>query len=129
MRHISFLSAGVLCLTWEYAKSSQVQESYHCLQKKNNHSIFDYPLNAKIETKYATFLYLDKQGKFDEVPGYDYEKQCLINYRNNPTPQNYLGLIDYVRNLRSGNSKPYYNLAESAEYRTMFDLGPIFDCY
>lgn len=58
-----------------------------------------------------------------------YEKQCFINYRNNPTPQNYLGLIDYVRDLRSGNSKPYYNLAESAEYRTTFDLGPIFDCY
>lgn len=105
------------------------EDLYHCLQKKTGHYDFTYLLNVEIEAKYATFLYLYNKGSFSDVPGYDDEKQCLIDYRENPTSQNYLYLIDYVRNLRSGNTKPYYNFPESPDYRHMYDIESVFSCY
>lgn len=73
---------------------------------------------------YFLLSLLDKHGKLDEMPGTDIEKQCFRDYKSHKTEENYLRLVNYVRNL----GPTYANMPENQNHRSMPQIG-IFKCY
>ena len=83
--------------------------------------------NLEVEGKYAIFLYLEKHGDLNEMPstgGTDVEIQCFRDYKSHKTEENYLRLVNYVRNL----GPTYANMPENQNHRSMPQIG-IFKCY
>ena len=101
-----------------------LEELLHCFQHLNGNYSESWFLNLEVEAKYAIFLYLDKHGKLDEMPGTDIEKQCFRDYQSNETEENYLRLVNYVRNL----GPTYANMSEDQNHRSMPHKF-VFNCY
>lgn len=101
------------------------EELFHCFQHINYGTFSnEWKLNVEIEAKYATYLYMDKHGRFDEVPGTDVEKQCFVDYRSDPSDYNYARIVDYVRSL----GPTYMGMSEDSSHRSMPELF-VFNCY
>ena len=116
-------SYNIVCSTDAIQHHTLVEELFHCLQLINGNYSSQWALNVEVEAKYAAFLYAMRNGEFDALPGYTSDKQPFIDYQEDPSETNYLGILEYVRNL-SG----YGEMRESASHRDMRNLGTMFDC-
>ena len=101
------------------------EELFHCLQH-TSYGDFpkDWKMNVEVEAKYATFLFMDRQGCLEEFLSTDAEKRCFNDYRSAPTPDNYSRLVNYVRDL----APAYKNMPEDSTHRSMPNTF-IFNCY
>ena len=114
-------------LTEYISEYALLEELYHCFQHLNGNYSKSWHLNLEVEGKYAIFLYLEKHGDLNEMPstgGTDVEIQCFRDYKSHKTEENYLRLVNYVRNL----GPTYANMPENQNYRSMPQIG-IFKCY
>lgn len=114
-------------LTEYISEYALLEELYHCFQHLNGNYSKSWHLNLEVEAKYAIFLYLEKHGDLDEMPstgGTDVEIQCFRDYKSHKTEENYLRLVNFVRNL----GPTYANMSENQNHRSMPQIG-IFKCY
>lgn len=117
-------SYNVVCSTVYLQHHTLVEELFHCLQVVNGYYNSNWALNVEVEAKYAAFLFADRNGEFDDLPGNTNQKQALLDYRALHSEENYLQIENYIKTVMPA----YANFGEDPTKRSMPNLGTMFDC-